>query len=95
MRVLFAREWLNVGMPWSDLAPVLPGWEIEACATGDLLARVDGADVVRPFGARVEREVIEVGGFGLIQQFGVGLDGIDLEAATEHGVLGRPPARRL
>jgi len=43
-------------------------------------AHVDGADVVCPFGAEVGAEVIARGPFGLIQQYGVGLDRVDVDA---------------
>ena len=86
VRVLFANEQFNAGMAWSDLSPLLPGWQIDACARNELLSAVDGADVVCPFGARVDRGVIAAGRFGLVQQFGVGLDAVDIEAATELGV---------
>ena len=33
----------------------------------------------------VDRHLIEAGTFGLIQQYGVGLELIDVDAATEHG----------
>jgi phosphoglycerate dehydrogenase-like enzyme len=36
--------------------------------------------------ARIDREVITGSRFGPIQQFGVGLDGVDLEAASQAGV---------
>jgi phosphoglycerate dehydrogenase-like enzyme len=42
--------------------------------------------VVCPLGAPVSAPTIRAGCFGLIQQFGVGLDGVDVAAATELGV---------
>lgn len=86
MRVLFAREQFNRGIPWSELAPLLPGWVIETCQRERIAEAAAEVDVVCPFGARVDRETISSSRFGLIQQFGVGLDGVDLQAATESGV---------
>lgn len=86
MRVLFAREQFNQGIPWSNLSPLLPGWAIEACPRERIPEAATEVDVVCPFGARVDRETIRSSRFGLIQQFGVGLDGVDVDAASEHGV---------
>ena len=62
------------------------GHEFIACAEGDIVRRLDGVDVVIPAIARIDAALIERGSFGLIQQFGVGLDTVDIEAATRHGV---------
>lgn len=86
MEVLFAREQFNVGMPWTELAPLLPGWRIRACPSAELADHLSGVDVVCPFGTPVPATAIASGEFGLVQQFGVGLDGIDMDAATHHGV---------
>jgi phosphoglycerate dehydrogenase-like enzyme len=45
-----------------------------------------GVDVVVPYGAKIDRSIIDRGSFGLIQQFGVGLETVDVQAATERGV---------
>ncbi|HLU57997.1 MAG TPA: NAD(P)-dependent oxidoreductase [Pseudonocardia sp.] len=84
--VLFGREEFNPGLPWTRLQPLLPGWRIRGCRAAEPAAHVDGADVVCPFGAEVGAEVIARGPFGLIQQYGVGLDRVDVDAATEAGV---------
>ena len=51
-----------------------------------MLESLDGADVVVPYVSRIDRAIINGGRFGLVQQFGVGLDGVDLAAATSAGV---------
>jgi phosphoglycerate dehydrogenase-like enzyme len=84
--VLFGREKFNVGLPWTELGPLLPGWRIRGCPAGELAAHLDGVDVVCPFGAAVSAEAIARGRFGLIQQYGVGLDRVAVDAATEAGV---------
>lgn len=85
-KVLFGREQFNVGLSWTELAPLLPGWQISGCPPGELAAYVDSVDVVCPFGAKISAEVIARGRFGLIQQYGVGLDRVAVDAATEAGV---------
>jgi phosphoglycerate dehydrogenase-like enzyme len=86
VKVLFAREQFNEGIPWSELAPLLPGWTIETCTREQVTDAAVDVDVVCPFGARIDRDVIAGSRFGLIQQFGVGVDGVDLDAANEYGV---------
>lgn len=86
MRVLFGREWFTRELPWQALAPLLPGWEITACPMGEVITHLAGADVVCPFGAFVGADVLATGTFGLVQQFGVGLERVDVARATELGV---------
>ncbi|QBD81418.1 hydroxyacid dehydrogenase [Ktedonosporobacter rubrisoli] len=93
MKILFGREHFSAGLPWQGLAPLLPEHEIIACSQADIARHISDADIVVPFSARVDRSLIEQGHFGLIQQFGVGLDTVDIEAATEAGVwVARLPA---
>lgn len=86
MRLLFGREWFTRELPWDGLGPLLPGWEIGACPPDELISHVDGADVICPFGAYVGADVLEAGRFGLVHQFGVGLERVDTAAATRLGV---------
>jgi phosphoglycerate dehydrogenase-like enzyme len=86
MKVLFARGKISAELSWTDLGPALPGWDIVTCAPGEVSAHLDGVDVVCPLNVPMDRPVIEAGSFGLIQQFGVGLESVDIAAATELGV---------
>jgi phosphoglycerate dehydrogenase-like enzyme len=86
MRILFGREQFSAGLPWEGLSPFLAGHEIVTCSRNGLPVHIENTDVVVPFGSRVDRALIEQGHFGLIQQFGVGLDTVDIPAATEAGV---------
>ena len=50
---------------------------------------VDGGppvDVVVPLWSPLPGRAIRAGSFGLVQQFGVGVDNIDLDAAADEGV---------
>ena len=49
-------------------------------------ARNESIDVVVPLWAELDAETIRAGQFGLIQQFGVGVENIDIAAATSAGV---------
>jgi phosphoglycerate dehydrogenase-like enzyme len=85
VKVLFPRPFTQ-DVSWDALKPDLPGWEIETCDSADLTGYLDGADVICPLGSTIDRRLIEAGTFGLVQQYGVGLERVDVAAATEHGV---------
>src|SRR6188472_428362 len=76
-RVRFARPHYAPGLKWSAYQPLLPDWEI---VVGDPAApgALAGVDVL--VAAAVDAELIDAGGFGLIQQIGTGTDRIDVQA---------------
>jgi phosphoglycerate dehydrogenase-like enzyme len=82
-RVRFARPRYAPGLEWTAYESLLDDWEI---VVGDPTAAgaLDGVDVL--VAAAVDRDLIDAGGFGLIQQIGTGTDRIDVEAATRAGV---------
>jgi phosphoglycerate dehydrogenase-like enzyme len=86
VKLLFAREQFGAGLSWADLAPQLPGWRLASCLPDELAGHLDGVDVVCPLGAPIDAATMAAGGFGLIHQFGVGLDKVDIRAATELGI---------
>lgn len=86
MKLLVGSARYSAGLPWSGLGPSLPGWEVDACPPAQVTARLAGVDVLCPVGARVDAPVLAAGGFGLVHQFGVGLDTVDVEEATRRGV---------
>jgi phosphoglycerate dehydrogenase-like enzyme len=93
MKILFGREYFAAGKPWESLAPYLPGHKIITCPPQTLASYSQDVDIVVPLASRVDRATIERGRFGLIQQFGVGLDTVDIPAATSAGVwVARLPA---
>jgi phosphoglycerate dehydrogenase-like enzyme len=95
VKVLFCREWFTRELHWDALAPLLPGWELASCPMDQVIEHLHGVDVVSPFGAAVGGDVLAAGEFGLVQQFGVGLERVDVARATELGVwVGRIPAEQ-
>jgi phosphoglycerate dehydrogenase-like enzyme len=84
--ILFCRERFTAEISWDSLAPLFPGWEIRCCPRTKVIDHVAGADVVCPFGAVIDAAVLEAGTFGLVHQYGVGLEKVDLERATELGI---------
>jgi len=84
--ILFGRERFTAELAWTDLAPLLPGWSIRTCRPAAVAGHLDGVDVLCPFGARIDAAVLAGGAFGLVHQFGVGLEKVDIGRATELGV---------
>ena len=84
--ILFCRERFTAEISWDGLAPLFPGWEIRCCPRGKVIDHVAGADVVCPFGATIDAAVLEAGTFGLVHQYGVGLEKVDLDRAAQLGV---------
>ncbi len=87
MRILFcgntfpdAPEYLREQLPaeYND--------EILTCSDSDILSKLSGVDVVIPKMQRIGSREIEAGKFRLIQQWGAGLEGIDLESAKRKGI---------
>jgi phosphoglycerate dehydrogenase-like enzyme len=85
-RVLFGRERFTAELDWTDLTRLLPGWEVVASPPDRLAEHLDGVAAVCPFGAWVDQAVLESGSFGLVHQYGVGLEKVDVTRATELGV---------
>ena len=72
--------------PLDPFKALLPGWEVFRTSPARFAEMADGMDVVTPIAARVDAEVLASGDFGLVQQFGVGLEQVDVDAATAAGV---------
>jgi phosphoglycerate dehydrogenase-like enzyme len=95
LRVLVGKERFSENHAWSEMPQYWPAGVadravIEVVGQGQLEARlVDGGppvDVVVPMWSPLPGRAIKAGSFGLIQQFGVGVDNIDLNAAASEGV---------
>jgi phosphoglycerate dehydrogenase-like enzyme len=86
VKLLFARERLGDGVPADWLSSLLPGWEIAACPPDRLAERLDGVTAICPLGTKIGADVLSAGTFGLVHQFGVGLDRVDVATATRLGV---------
>jgi phosphoglycerate dehydrogenase-like enzyme len=83
MTILLCGEGFPVAR--TRLAALLPGDEILAYPPEELTDHIADADVIVPLVTRVDEDLIRQGTFGLIQQYGVGLETVDIEAATRHG----------
>jgi phosphoglycerate dehydrogenase-like enzyme len=93
LRVLLGTERFSSDHGWSELAGLMPDAlqatiDVQWCPPAAFadLARNDSIDVVVPLWAELDAETIRAGRFGLIQQFGAGVENIDILAATSAGV---------
>ncbi len=68
------------------LLDVLKDHNCIECAPSEIFEHLPSADVVIPFATPFGPREIKAGRFGLLQQFGVGIERIDVGAATEAGV---------
>jgi phosphoglycerate dehydrogenase-like enzyme len=84
MKILFCGE--SFPEARTRLAALLPDDEILAFPPDRLGAHIAEADVIVPLVAPVNEEFMRNGTFGLIQQYGVGLESVDIEAATRNGI---------
>ena len=64
----------------------LPDDTIIACPAEQVVARAAEADVLVPAMYRVDARVIDTTSATLINQFGVGIEGVDIPAATRRGI---------
>lgn len=62
------------------------GIVVESCEPAEVANHLGGVDILIPTGARIDADIISAGSFGLVQQLGVGLDAVDIDAATAAGV---------
>jgi phosphoglycerate dehydrogenase-like enzyme len=86
MRILFCHPYFSPQLSWEPLASLLPGHEIITCSREGIAEHLEGVDILVPFAAPITRSLIERGTFGVIHEFAVGLDTVDVEAATAVGV---------
>jgi phosphoglycerate dehydrogenase-like enzyme len=93
VRVLFGTERFSSRHSWSEITALMPGLlqaavDVQSCPPEAFAerARNELIDVLVPLWAELDAETIHAGQFGLIQQFGAGVENIDIAAATSAGV---------
>jgi phosphoglycerate dehydrogenase-like enzyme len=84
MRILIGS--LNFPSILPILGGLLPDDEIMPCPEERLAAQAKSAEVLIPTMAPIGREIIAGSSLRLIQQWGVGLEGVDLQAAGEENI---------
>lgn len=89
MKVLFCGKQFNSGFEFTRdeiLKRNLPIM-VTSCYPDDLLKEVADAFVIIPFMCRIDRAVFEVAKeLRMVMQYGVGLEGVDIESASEKRV---------
>ena len=85
MRVIIA----STGFPHAGplLRSLLPNDDVDYCAETDVAREAKRADVLIPVMAEVGADVLSGSTLKLVQQWGIGLEGVDLKAAAEAGVM--------
>ncbi len=68
------------------LAPLLPEYDIEIVPADRLQQAVGAADVLIPMMTRIDAALIAITSARLIQQWGAGLEGVDVDAASARGI---------
>jgi phosphoglycerate dehydrogenase-like enzyme len=86
MKILFP------GGKWGDLTErlesKLPDCRIVHCSPDAILENISDATVIIPAMNRITAEIMDAGkALKLIHQAGVGLEGVDIPAATERGIM--------
>jgi phosphoglycerate dehydrogenase-like enzyme len=84
MKILLCND--SYPLAVQRLENLLPDAQVFSCAPNEVMQNLAGVDVIIPSVARITSEIIERGTFGFIQQLGVGLDPVDIDAATKYGV---------
>lgn len=84
VRVLFCGETFPAARPL--LQARLPHDAILACPVDRVPEALDGVDVLIPLMARIDASLMDSGRFRLIQQWGAGIEGVDLAAAAARGI---------
>jgi len=85
MRILFCGDAFPAARP--RLARLIrPDDELAVCPRDDIGAALDGVDMVIPFMCRIDSALMDRGRFRLVQQWGAGLEGIDIIAAKQRGI---------
>jgi phosphoglycerate dehydrogenase-like enzyme len=84
MRILFCGD--TFPMARVMLQPRLPSDNLIVCRQDAIRESLAGVDVLVPLMSPIDRPIIDAGGFRLIQQFGTGLEGVDLDAARARGI---------
>ena len=86
MRILFCGESFPEARRHLENQETSRGDEIVSCPRDMMRTAVQGADVVIPLMSRIDAALIDAGRFRLVQQWGAGLEGVDLEAARRRGI---------
>jgi phosphoglycerate dehydrogenase-like enzyme len=86
MRILFCGEAFPAARPRLERRVRPNEDELVVCHADAIGASLDGVDMVIPFMCRIDSALMDRGRFRLVQQWGAGLEGVDLIAAKQRGI---------
>ena len=86
MRILFCSDTFPAASQFLEQRLGPPKDEIVICPGDEILTALDGVDVVIPLMCPIDAAVMDAGRFRLIQQWGAGLEGVDVFAAQQRGI---------
>jgi phosphoglycerate dehydrogenase-like enzyme len=86
MRILFCGDAFPAARPRLARRIRPDEDQLVVCPGEDIRAALDGVDIVIPLMCRIDSALMDAGRFRLIQQWGAGLEGIDLPAAKRRGI---------
>ena len=86
MRILFCGDAFPAARPRLARRLRQNEDELVVCPRDDIGAALEGVDMVIPFMCRIDSALMDIGRFRLVQQWGAGLEGIDLIAAKQRGI---------
>jgi phosphoglycerate dehydrogenase-like enzyme len=85
MKILFCGE--TFPHAYETLKSLLPDEDVRTCPKDQVVEQGLDSDIIIPLMHRLEPELIARTRAKLIQQYGVGLEGVDVAAATARGIL--------
>ncbi len=85
MRILFCSEGFPAARETLKQRLGAPD-DVVVCQEDRIAAALDGVDVVIPLMCRIDAAIMDAGRFRLVQQWGAGLEGVDLAAANKRGI---------
>ncbi|KAJ2957729.1 hypothetical protein NQZ79_g6568 [Umbelopsis isabellina] len=91
LRVLFCQQRFAPGKTWEALgSTILKNHDVKACSADQVEETLQSfkPHVLVPWWHPLPRRIIEnaPSSLGLVQQFGVGLDNVDVDACTDNGI---------
>jgi phosphoglycerate dehydrogenase-like enzyme len=86
MRILFCGEAFPAARPRLARRVRPNEDELVVCPADEIGASLEGVDMVIPFMCRIDAALMDRGRFRLVQQWGAGLEGVDLIAAKQRGI---------
>jgi phosphoglycerate dehydrogenase-like enzyme len=86
MRILFCGDTFPAARNYLARRLEPSNDELVVCHEDRIADALDGVNVVIPLMCRIDSALMQAGSFGLIQQWGAGIEGVDLKAARQRGI---------